>query len=76
MVRFAEVCYRAGEREILDRLTFEVQPGETLVLLGRSGSGKTTALKMVNALLIPSSGKVLVENRATTDWNPIELRRR
>lgn len=76
MLRFSHVSYRAGGTEILRDLTCEVEQGRTLVLLGRSGSGKTTALKMVNALLTPTSGEVLVEGRATTAWNPIELRRR
>ncbi len=61
---------------MLRGLTFELPAGKTLVLLGRSGSGKTTALKMVNALVLPTSGEVSVEGRATTSWNPIELRRR
>src|SRR5260221_8703796 len=76
LVRFDDVHYRVGEREILRGLTLDVEEGETLVLLGRSGSGKTTALRLVNALLTPSAGQVLVEGRATTDWNPIGLRRR
>jgi osmoprotectant transport system ATP-binding protein len=76
MLRFADVAYRVNGREILQKLTFDVAEGSTLVLLGRSGAGKTTALKMVNALLVPSAGEVLVEGRATTAWNPIELRRR
>jgi osmoprotectant transport system ATP-binding protein len=76
MVRFSNVSYRAGGRDILSGLTFDVQEGHTLVLLGRSGSGKTTALRMVNALLTPSAGEVQVEGRATTAWDPIELRRR
>lgn len=76
MLRFSAVHYRVNGREILRDLSFEVEPGKTLVLLGRSGSGKTTALKMVNALVVPTSGEVLVESRATTEWNPIELRRR
>jgi osmoprotectant transport system ATP-binding protein len=76
MLRFSNVSYRAGGTEILRDLTCEIEQGRTLVLLGRSGSGKTTALKMVNALLTPSAGEVLVEGRATTAWNPIELRRR
>jgi osmoprotectant transport system ATP-binding protein len=76
MIRFLDVSYRAGGRDVLRGLTFEVPEGSTLVLLGRSGAGKTTALKMINALLVPTTGQVLVEGRATTEWNPIELRRR
>ncbi|HWZ32472.1 MAG TPA: ATP-binding cassette domain-containing protein [Bryobacteraceae bacterium] len=76
MLRFSNVGYRAGGRDILRGLTFDLAEGQTLVLLGRSGSGKTTALKMVNALILPTAGEVLVEGRATTAWNPIELRRR
>ena len=76
MLRFSDVSYNAGGHEILRRLNFDLPEGQTLVLLGRSGSGKTTALKMVNALLMPSAGEVLVEGRATTAWDPIELRRR
>jgi osmoprotectant transport system ATP-binding protein len=56
-------------------LSFSVAPGETLVLLGRSGAGKTTALKMVNGLLFPSAGEVLVDGRPTTAWDLIQLRR-
>ena len=64
-----------GGNLILDDLSFRVEPGRTLVLLGRSGSGKTTALKMLNGLLFPTSGQVLVDSRATTDWDLIQLRR-
>ena len=46
------------------------------MLLGRSGSGKTTLLKLVNRLLQPTCGKIHVEGRTTTEWNPIRLRRR
>ena len=80
IVEFREVGYTvvrpSGNAAILDRLSFKVDAGETLVLLGRSGSGKTTALKMVNRLLVPSSGEVLVEGRSTEAWDPIRLRRR
>jgi osmoprotectant transport system ATP-binding protein len=74
-LEFRDVSYRIGGNLILDKLSFRLDPGRTLVLLGRSGSGKTTALKMLNGLLWPTSGQVLVEERATTDWNLIELRR-
>ncbi len=76
MLRFAAAGYQIDGHEILRGLTLDVAQGKTLVLLGRSGSGKTTALKMVNALILPTSGEVIVEGRATTAWNPIELRRR
>jgi osmoprotectant transport system ATP-binding protein len=70
------VSARLGEKDILSNLSFDVEAGDTLVLLGRSGSGKTTALKMVNALLLPSAGEVVVEGRPTTGWDLIRLRRR
>jgi osmoprotectant transport system ATP-binding protein len=57
-------------------LTLDVARGETLVLLGRSGSGKTTTLKLLNALVLPTSGEVVVEGRATREWEPHRLRRR
>ena len=74
-LEFRQVSYRIGSHLILDNLNLRVEPGHTLVLLGRSGSGKTTALKMLNGLLFPSSGQVLIEDRATTAWDLIELRR-
>jgi osmoprotectant transport system ATP-binding protein len=76
IVEFRSVSYRIGAREILRRLTLAVEPGETLVLLGRSGSGKTTALKMVNGLLFPTTGEVLVDGRPTTAWDSVRLKRR
>jgi osmoprotectant transport system ATP-binding protein len=76
LVAFRHVSYHIDSREVLRDLSFELQPGETLVLLGRSGSGKTSALKMVNGLLRPTQGEVLVEGTATTAWDLIRLRRR
>jgi osmoprotectant transport system ATP-binding protein len=75
-VEFLDVCYRLPDgREILNHLSFAVARGEIMVLLGRSGSGKTTALKLVNRLLEQSSGEVRVDGRRTGDWDVIELRR-
>jgi osmoprotectant transport system ATP-binding protein len=65
-----------GGRTLLSDLTLQVRTGETLVLLGRSGSGKTTTMKLINRLLDPSAGEVKVENRSTLEWNAIKLRRR
>jgi osmoprotectant transport system ATP-binding protein len=73
---FQEVChsYGAGRRS-LDGLNLELGRNETLCLLGESGSGKTTALRLVNRLERASSGKVLLRGRDVLDWDPIELRR-
>lgn len=75
VVEFRAASYRIGAREILKNLTLSIDAGETLVLLGRSGSGKTTALKMVNGLLFPSAGQVLVDGRPTTAWDSVRLKR-
>ncbi len=76
LVEFRGVSYEIAGKPILQDLSLGVETGETLVLLGRSGSGKTTALKMINGMLFPTRGQVLVDGRATTDWDPIKLRRR
>ncbi|SRR5581483_3842988 len=76
VIEFRDVCNcLANGREILRNLNLDVSRGEVLVLLGRSGSGKTTALKLVNRLLETSSGELRVEGRQVRSWNPIELRR-
>jgi len=76
VIECREVGYRSDGRAVLADLNLRVERGETLVLLGRSGSGKTTTLKLINRLLEPTAGKVFVEGRATSDWDPIRLRRR
>src|SRR5579864_6312537 len=70
------VTYRlpAGDALIAD-LNLKVERGETLVLLGRSGSGKTTTLKLINRLLEPSEGEILIAGRDAAAWDLIELRR-
>ena len=73
---FQNVSYRVDGRSILEDLSFEVERGETLVLLGRSGSGKTTALRLINRLLTLSSGAILLDGEDVTSINPIDLRRR
>lgn len=77
-IQFRDVTYGINGRVhhmIVSNVSLTVASSETLVLLGRSGSGKTTLLKLINRLLLPASGQVLVQGRATSDWDPIRLRR-
>ncbi len=76
LVEFREVSYAvSGGQRIIDRLKLNVARGETMVLLGESGCGKTTTLRLVNQLLAPTSGEVIVEGKATSEWDVIRLRR-
>src|SRR5947207_1492122 len=76
IVEFRRATYAVNSRALVEDISFSIQPGESVVLLGRSGSGKTTRLKPMNRLLEPTSGEVFVEGKRTTDWDPIRLRRR
>lgn len=75
IVEFRHVGFKIGNRSILKDLSFSIEAGETLVLLGRSGSGKTTALRLINGMIMPSSGEVLVDGKSTAEWDPVRLRR-
>lgn len=78
LVEFRNVSYGVAGMSslIVSNLNLTVKRGETLVLLGESGCGKTTTLRLVNRLLLPTSGEVRVEGRRTSDWDVIQLRRR
>ncbi|MBV8569802.1 MAG: ATP-binding cassette domain-containing protein [Acidobacteriaceae bacterium] len=73
---FREVSYSVAGRSILDRLSFDLERGETLVLLGQSGSGKTTALRLINRMLDPTGGDVYLDGEPVRALDPIVLRRR
>jgi osmoprotectant transport system ATP-binding protein len=76
-VEFRDVSFRREPgRAILSDVSFTVAEGESFALIGRSGSGKTTILKLINRLLRPSDGDVFVDGRSTCDWDAIQLRRR
>ena len=75
-VEFRQVSFgHARQRPILDGFTLTVEAGEVVALVGASGSGKTTALRLVNRLLLPDAGDVRVQGRDTREWDPIRLRR-
>jgi len=76
VIEFRDVAYLLPNGQpLLQGLNLEVQSGETLVLLGRSGSGKTTTLKLINRLLVPSGGEVCVHGLSTAQSDVIRLRR-
>lgn len=75
-VQFRNVYYRLSDgREILHDLSLDASRGEILVLLGRSGSGKTTALKLINRLHEISAGEIRVDGCPVREWDLTELRR-
>jgi osmoprotectant transport system ATP-binding protein len=77
IIEFTNVSYRLPNGQtLLNETSLAVPRAETLVLLGRSGAGKTTALKLINRLLEPSTGELRVEGRETRAWDAIALRRR
>jgi len=75
IVEFRSVAYEIEGVQILADIGLSIEKGEILVLLGESGCGKTTTLKLINRLIDPTSGDVLVEGKNTKDWDPVELRR-
>jgi len=75
MIEFREVSYEIFGTEILQQFDLRVEKGEVLVLLGESGCGKTTTLKLINRLIDPTGGEVYIEGKRNLDWNAIELRR-
>jgi osmoprotectant transport system ATP-binding protein len=78
MIRLENVSktFPGGTRPAVDRLDLEIPAGATCVLIGPSGCGKTTTMRIVNRLIEPSAGRIVVEGEDVTQSDPIALRRR
>ncbi|MGB3654584.1 MAG: ATP-binding cassette domain-containing protein [Rivularia sp. (in: cyanobacteria)] len=75
-VEFREVTLSRNQRAMVSNLNFQIRRGEALILLGRSGSGKTTTMKLINRLFRPTEGQVIFDGIPTTQWDEIKLRRK
>ena len=74
-IEYRDACKTYGPKTVLDHLSLKIPRGAFVTMIGTSGSGKTTALKMVNRLIEPTSGTVLVDGRDVRETDPIQLRR-
>ncbi len=77
-IRFEQVSfsYPGSPQPILKNISFHLQPGEKLAIVGENGSGKTTLIKLLTRLYIPSSGRILLDGIDLNDWDINVLRRR
>src|SRR5437588_68283 len=72
-IEFQDVNLSFDERKILDGLSFKVMKGETKIILGGSGGGKSTIIKLVLGLLKPDTGRILVDGEDITDFKEVEM---
>ncbi|MBD2300685.1 ATP-binding cassette domain-containing protein [Nostoc sp. FACHB-190] len=75
-VEFRDVSFSRNRRNLVSNLNFSIRQGEALILLGRSGSGKTTTMKLINRLFTPTTGEVVFDGTLTSQWDEIKLRRK
>lgn len=76
MIEVKNISKRYGNKKAVDNISFNIQKGETYILLGTSGCGKTTTLKMLNRLIEHDEGEICIENQNIKDLPPHELRRK
>src|SRR5688572_17734208 len=78
MISLREVTknFPGSARPAVDKLSLDINAGETVVFVGPSGCGKTTTMKMINRLIEPTGGSILVNGKDVMGQDPVELRRR
>ena len=72
-IEFRDVLLAFDERVVLNKLSFKVMKGETKIILGGSGGGKSTIIKLVLGLLKPDEGRILVDGEDITDYNEVQM---
>ena len=75
IIRFEGVSKAFGTQTVLRDFSLDVEPGAFVSIIGRSGCGKTTVLKLVNGLLSPDTGRVLIQGQDVARLDPVALRR-
>ena len=75
MIEFKRVTKKYGKEAVVTNISFTIEKGSLVVLIGPSGCGKTTLLKMINRLITPTSGDILINGQSIFDQDEIELRR-
>jgi osmoprotectant transport system ATP-binding protein len=75
MIEIKNISKKIGKKTILDDISLTIESGNLVVLIGSSGCGKTTTLKLINKLITPSSGEIFIDGRPISKENTIELRR-
>ncbi|MGO4942929.1 ABC transporter ATP-binding protein [Ruoffia tabacinasalis] len=75
-IKFRNINKSFGDKEIIKDLSFDIEEGQFITILGSSGSGKTTTLKMVNRLIEPNSGQIEINEKEIKEYDLIELRRK
>lgn len=76
VIEFKEVSKIYGENVAVEHINLEIMAGEFVCLIGTSGSGKTTILRMINRMLKPSSGQIFIKGEEISELNPVQLRRK
>ncbi|MCB5016113.1 betaine/proline/choline family ABC transporter ATP-binding protein [Streptococcus mutans] len=76
VIEFKEVNKIYGDNVAVKHINLKIMAGEFVCLIGTSGSGKTTILRMINRMLKPSNGKIFIKGEEISDLNPVQLRRK